>query len=297
MFIQKNKTDKNLINELIFQNIIEKRTARRWNIFFKILFFIFFLFIIASLTEFKNINFIKKKNVDHVAIIEINGMISDSSKNNSRNVIGLLDRAFRNTNAKAIIIKINSPGGTPVQSNIIHNYIKKLRNLNKNKDIYTVIEDLGTSGAYLIATATEKIYCDPYSIVGSIGVILSSFGFVDTINKLGIERRLYKSGKYKSMLDPFSERNVDEENLIQHNIDIVHKIFINTVKKNRPNLKLDEPDLFSGKIWIGYDALNIGLVDGFYDVYTLASNVIKVNNLIEYGYEKNFLDLFKFFKN
>lgn len=221
---------------------------------------------------------------EHIAIIEINGIITEKN-NSSKNIINLLNDAFYNKNCKAIILKINSPGGTPVQTNIIHNYIKKLRN-TKKKQIFSIIEDIGTSGAYLIATATEKIYCDPSSIVGSIGVIITSFGFVEVLNKIGIERRIYKAGQHKAIMDPFSEKNKNEEVIIQHNLDIIHENFITTVKKNRPNLtKSLQTEIFSGKFWTGKDAMELGLIDGFYDIYTLSSDVIEVNKTIDYNNE------------
>lgn len=224
----------------------------------------------------------------HIAIIEINGIITEKN-NNSKTIINLLDNAFLNENCKAIILKINSPGGTPVQTNIIHNYIKKLRN-TKKKNIYSIIEDIGTSGAYLIATATEKIYCDPSSIIGSIGVIITSFGFVETLNKIGVERRIYKAGKHKAIMDPFTEKNENEEIIIQHNLELIHQNFINTVKKNRPNLsKSLQEEIFSGKFWTGKDAMELGLIDGFYDIYTLSSEIIDVNKTIDYNKE-NIID-------
>lgn len=283
--------EKNLINELIFENILEKKRTRRWNIFFKSLFFIFTILIISSTINFKKNNFLQNKNTEHIAVIEINGIISEKNKTNAKNIINALNDAFENKNAKAIILKINSPGGTPVQSNIIYNHIKRLRNLNKNKPIFSVIEDIGTSGAYLISLATEKIYCDPSSIVGSIGVILNSFGFVDAINKLGIERRLYKAGKHKAIMDPFLEKNTEDDKIIQHNIDLIHENFKTIVKQNRINIKNNNTDIFSGKYWIGHDALEIGLIDGFYDIYTLASDIIKNNTLVDYNSKTNILNI------
>lgn len=256
--------------------------------YFKILIIVSLLIFIFFLINSKN-----KYNIDHIGIIEINGIITDQNQNNSKNLIKLLNKAFYNNNCKAIIIKINSPGGMPVQSNIIHNYIKKLRNMNK-KNIYSIIEDIGTSGAYLIATATEKIYCDPSSIVGSIGVILTSFGFVDMINKIGIERRLYKSGKHKAIMDPFLEKNKSDEKMIQYNLEIIHEHFINTVKKNRQNIiNHEEAEIFSGKFWIGKDAIELGLVDGFHDIYTISSEIMEINNIIDYTESLNIFDLLK----
>ncbi len=223
-------------------------------------------------------------NKEHIAIIEIKGIITENN-NNSKNIINLLNKAFYNEKCKAIILKINSPGGTPVQTNIIHNYIKKIRT-TKKKYIFSIIEDIGTSGAYLIATATEKIYCDPSSIIGSIGVIVTSFGFAEAINKIGIERRIYKAGKNKAIMDPFTEKNKNDEIIIQHNLNIIHQNFIKTIKKNRPNISLNsQNDIFSGIFWTGNEAMELGLIDGFYDIYTLSSEIIEINNIIDYNNE------------
>lgn len=237
--------------------------------------FVIIMVIIINRTEI---------NKEHIAIIEIKGIITENN-NNSKNIITLLNKAFYNANCKAIILKINSPGGTPVQTNIIHNYIKKIRT-TKKKYIFAIIEDIGTSGAYLIATAAEKIYCDPSSIIGSIGVIATSFGFVEAINKLGIERRIYKAGKNKAIMDPFTEKNKNDEIIIQHNLEIIHENFIKTVKNNRPNISMhSKNDIFSGNFWIGNEAMELGLIDGFYDIYTLSSEIIEINNIIDYNNE------------
>lgn len=258
----------------LIDNVYKKNKKSK---FIKIL--ILILLIITILFIYYNKN---ESESEHIALIEITGVISEKN-NNSKNIIKTLNKAFYNTKCKAIIIKINSPGGTPVQSNIIHNYIKKLKNANK-KNIFAIIEDIGTSGAYLIASATNKIYCDPSSIIGSIGVILTSFGFVDMMNKIGIERRLYKAGKHKAIMDPFTEKNKNDEIIIQHNLELIHDNFINAIKKNRPNIIIDsQTEIFSGKFWTGREAVELGLADGFYDVYTLSSEIIEINNIIEYN--------------
>lgn len=286
---QNTNWEQSIIKDLLYQHLNEKKTSRRWGIFFKLL---LLSSIIITTLIILTTNNLSDKNKEHVAIIEINHEISPTSKSNSKNVINSINDAFNNRNSKAIIIKINSPGGTPVQSNIIHNHIKKLRNLNTTKPIFSVIEDLGTSGAYLIALSTEKIYCDPTSIVGSIGVVLNAFGFVNAINKIGIERRLYKSAEYKALMDPFSNKTDEEDKIIQHNINLIHEHFINIVKKNRyNNIKYHNTDIFSGKFWIGKDALELGLVDGFYDIYTLSSDIIKINTLVYYNIDSNIFNI------
>ncbi|HIH2763314.1 MAG TPA: S49 family peptidase [Candidatus Azoamicus sp.] len=279
--------NKDVMREVLCDNLIEKRRARRWGIFFKILLLLFVLFISIFIISCNN------KNVEHVGIVDITGLISDKSNSNAKCIIMSLNAAFSNKYSKAIILKINSPGGTPVQSNIIHNHIKKLRKMYPNKPVYAVIEDIGTSGAYLIAVAAEKIYCDSFSIVGSIGVLINSFGFSEAINKLGIERRIYKAGKNKVIMDPFLERNSEDEKILQYNLNIMHENFIEIVKKNRykNSIPFDESDIFSGKFWVGKDALFFGLVDGFSDVYTLSSDVIKIPFLVDYNNDPNILNL------
>jgi protease-4 len=274
------------------QNNFKEKTYNIKKIYVKMASIVIILVLLILIFSNKS-----EKDKEHIAIIEITGIITEKN-NNAKNIITSLDKGFQNINCKAIILKINSPGGTPVQSNIIHNYIKKLRNTNK-KQIFSVIEDIGTSGAYLIASATEKIYCDPSSIVGSIGVILTSFGFTDAINKIGIERRIYKAGKNKAILDPFIEKNKNDEIIIQHNLEIIHENFINTVKKNRPNIQtLLYEEVFSGKFWTGKDAIELGLIDGFYDIYTLSSEIIEINTTIDYN-NTNMINVFlnKFLTN
>ncbi|MDP2763055.1 MAG: signal peptide peptidase SppA [Enterobacteriaceae bacterium] len=290
-----NHWEKNIIKEFIFLSIKEHRTSRRWNIFFKLTFLVLFLsvFLIILLSQ-KNIEKTNSKNSNHIALIEINGIISAKEKASSKNIITLLTEAFTNKNAKAIILKINSPGGTPVQSNTIHNYIKKLRISYPNKQIFSVIEDVGTSGAYLISTATEKIYCDPSSIVGSIGVILNSFGFVNTIEKLGIERRIYKSGKYKAIMDPFSKKTEEEDKIIQDSLDDIHDHFINIVKKTRgSNIKNYNFEIFSGRFWTGKEALKLGIVDGFHDIQSLSSEIMETSIIVDYKIDSDILELIK----
>ncbi|HFL8819531.1 MAG TPA: S49 family peptidase [Candidatus Azoamicus sp. OHIO2] len=283
----------NHITDLVIKNISEKTIKTRLAVFLKTTFFsigvIFIIFI------FNSINITKKwQNNDHIAIIELNGIIDYENSLNAKHVIIKLNNAFFNFYSKVLIIKINSPGGSPVQASLIYNHIKRLRKIS-NKPIYSVIEDIGTSGAYLIALATEKIYCNPTSLVGSIGVVVASFGYVEMLRKFGIERRVYKSSKYKVLIDPFLETIQDEVDIIQHNINIINKYFINIVKKNRHEKLNENYDVFTGTFWVGRDALMVGLVDGFYDIYTLSYDVIKITNIIYYNNDLS--NFFSFFKN
>ncbi len=162
-----------------------------------------------------------------------------------------------------------------------------------NKKIFSIIEDIGTSGAYLIAIATEKIYCDPSSIVGSVGVIVNYFGFVDTINKLGIERRLYKTGKYKAIMDPFIKKNEEEDKIINNSLNYIHEDFVNNIIKSRNNKLIvnNINEISTGKFWVGKEAIKFGLIDGFYDIYSLSFEILKTNIIVNYTKEKTLIEI------
>lgn len=282
-------SDKSIIQEILLDSLNQKRRSKRWKVYI----FLFILMLFFSFIFYNN------KNVDHVAIVEISGLISDKNRTNAKSIVAALNDAFSNKYSKAIVLRINSAGGTPVQSNIIHNHIKRLRAIYTTKRVYAVIEDIGTSGAYLVAVAAEKIYCDKFSIVGSIGVLINSFGFVDAINKLGVERRIYKAGKHKVIMDPFLEKKLEDEKILQDNLNSIHENFINIVRENRYKNEFisDDNDIFSGKFWVGEDALSLGLVDGFNDVYSLSSEVIKLSSLREYNHESSIFDILKNIKS
>lgn len=288
--MQKNgSSEKIMLRDILFENLKQKRNSLKLKVFI----FLFFLILFFSFIFYNN------KNIDHVAVVEITGLISDKNQSNSKSITTALNQAFSNSYSKAVILKINSPGGMPVQSNIIYTHIKSLRKIYATKPVYAVIEDIGTSGAYLIAVAAEKIYCDKFSLVGSIGVLINSFGFVNAIDKLGIERRIYKAGKYKVIMDPFLEKKIDEEKILQSNLNVMHKIFIEIVKENRykDTVILDDDDIFSGKFWVGEEALSLGLVDGLSDIYSLSTDFIKVSSLIYYNHEASIFNILKNIKN
>lgn len=283
-----NKTEQRTLKEILINNIDIIKRKKRYTLF---LIIIIISFIIISLIIININKATSKLDIEHIGLIEINGVISEKEKTNAKYIIKSINKAFTNKNTKAIILKINSPGGTPVQANIINNHIKRLRLLN-NKKIFSVIEDIGTSGAYLIAVATEKIYCDPSSIIGSIGVIINSFGFVESINKLGIERRLYKAGKHKGMMDPFIERNENEDLIINEILNQIHEDFMtNVIKSRNNNLIMDNiNEISSGRFWTGKDALKLGLIDGFYDIYSLSTEVFNTKIIVNYTKQKTFIE-------
>jgi protease-4 len=231
-----------------------------------------------------------KQNIPHTALIKIDGPIIQNEENSALNIIYLLNNAFNNNHTKGVILKINSPGGSPVQSNMIYNHIIKLKKSNPKIKIYSLIEDVGASGAYLIASATNNIYCNQSSIVGSIGVILNSFNFNEIINKYGIKRKLFSSGKSKGMIDPFTKQKSNDIAIINKTLNIVHEEFIKCVKNGRGSRLKYNKDLFTGKIWIGKEAIELGLIDGYNNVDSISKNIICELNILNYSINNNLLN-------
>jgi protease IV len=226
----------------------------------------------------------------HTALIDIKGEIGSEHDANSDNIRSSLKTAFDNKHVKGIILRINSPGGSPVQARYVYDDIRWFRTNHPNIKVYAVIEDIGASAGYLIASAADAVYADETSLVGSIGVKLDSFGFVDAMHKLGVERRLYTSGKFKGALDPFSPKNPEEEIFINQQLKIVHDAFIKNVQEGRGNRLKDNADIFTGQFWTGKDAFELGLIDGFGDAYFVAREVIKAEEILDYTASTNIID-------
>lgn len=276
------KKEWKLIEKTLNGLFIEQRRARRWGIFFKLL---TFGYLFALLAIFFNGQELTKEVSQelHTAVIEVKGPISADDDSSADNIIWALREAFENSQAKAVILRINSPGGSPVQSGYIYDEIKRLREVYSDKPLYAVISDIGASGAYYIAAAADQIYADKASLVGSIGVVAGGFGFVDLMEKVGVERRLYTAGEHKAFLDPFSPSNTGEEQFWQSVLDTTHKQFIDQVKKGRGDRLKDEPKLFTGLVWTGEQALEIGLIDGLGSTSYVAREIVKVDKLVDYS--------------
>jgi len=272
--------------------IKEQRRRRRWGIAFKIIYLVIFLFIVIALLPDHSSD-AYKKTMDHVAVINVKGLIFASASASAKRINKALDDAYEDKKTIAVILNINSPGGSPVQANDIYNHIMYLRKKHPKMKIYAVCADACASGSYYIAAAANDIYANPSSLVGSIGVIMEGFGFVDTLQKLGVTRRVYTAGINKDFMDPFGpvkEKDVDHAKAM---LAIVHQQFIDAVKKGRgKRLKLDTPGLFSGEFWTGQTAKSIGLVDGFGDVSTVARNIIKNDNIVDYTVKQGFFTTF-----
>lgn len=281
-----------LLEKTLQSSLIEQRRSRRWGIFFKLLtFFYLFILVAIAMGAFKGD---MTTSTSHTAVIDVRGMIADQADASADNIVTGLRSAFKDTNTRAVIMRINSPGGTPVQAGYIYDEIKRLRKQHPNIKVYAVITDLGASGAYYIASAADEIYADKASLVGSIGVTAAGFGFVEAMNKLGVERRAYTSGEHKAFLDPFQPMNKEETEFWKNTLDTVHQQFINQVKAGRGDRLKDQqhPELFSGLIWSGEQAIELGLIDGFGSTSYVAREIVGEENLKDYTVQDSPFDRF-----
>jgi protease-4 len=268
---------------LLVEHLKDQRSARRWTALYRlsILGIIAFIFFQIFKWDFNpNSSSILQQN--HTAVIDIRGLIDAEQPASADNINSALDMAFESKQVKGVILRINSPGGSPVQARQIYDKIQSLQAKNDKIKVYALIEDLGTSAAYLIASSAEEIHADQTSIVGSIGVIMEGFGFPDSMQKLGIERRLYTAGKNKALLDPFSPKNPEQEAFVQQELDMVHQAFIQNVRNGRKDRLKETPDMFSGLFWSGEHALRLGLIDGHKNAGDIAKDLINAENMVDY---------------
>lgn len=268
----------------------EQKRSRKWGILFKTLTFVYLFLLLFMAMEWIGPG--SGARGTHTALIDIRGVIGDEDSVNADDTISSLQSAFEDKNTKGIILRINSPGGSPVQSGIINDEIQRLRKLHPQVPIYAVVEDLCASGGYYIAVATDRIYVDKASIVGSIGVIMDGFGFTGTMQKLGIERRVMTAGENKALLDPFSPINPKHQAHAQSMLNEVHQQFINTVKQGRGSRLKETPDIFSGLFWSGEKSIQLGLADGLGSVNSVARDIIKEENVVDFTVTEGLADRF-----
>ena len=273
-----------LIENLVNGLFKEQKTTRRWGILFKSLTFIY-LFAILAFYFYSQQSDDDTSNEGgfHTAIIDLAGPIAAGSEASADILVGSLRRAFKSSGTKAVIMRINSGGGSPVQSGYVYDEIKRLRLMYPEKKLYAVIADIGASGAYYIASAADYIYADKASLVGSIGVISSGFGFVGLMEKLGVERRALSAGENKTFLDPFSPLKDTDKAFWQSVLGTTHKQFIDQVRKGRGDRLIESADLFSGLIWTGEQALEKGLIDGLGSSSYVAREIVGEASLKEFS--------------
>ncbi len=262
----------------------ERRADRRWRIFFRLC-WLGLVAVVLWLAMSDRMHH-GSPNGPHTALVELRGEISSDSEASAEQVISGLRNAFDDKGAVAVVVRINSPGGSPVQSGIINDEIHRLKALHKKK-VYAVVEEVCASGAYYVAVAADEIYVDKASIVGSIGVLMDGFGFNGLMDKLGIERRLLTAGENKGMLDPFTAQNPMQRAYAQAMIDQVHQQFIHVVREGRGARLKESADTFSGLFWNGEEAVKMGLADKFGNLDYVAREVIKAEEVIDYTPREN----------
>ena len=275
--------DWQLVSALAQNALDEQRKARRWGIFFKLLTFAYVTIVLLGVFA-QNQQAVKGSGAGdpHTAVVYINGLIADDQDANASNIITGLRSGFENPNAVAVMMIINSPGGSPVQAGYVYDEIRRLRDQYPDKKVYAVIKELGASGGYYIAAAADEIYADKASLVGSIGVTAAGFGFVDLMEKLGVERRNFTSGEHKSFLDPFLPLKEDERQFWGNVLQQTHEQFIRVVREGRGDRLQEIDDMFSGLIWNGEQALELGLIDGLGSPGSVARDVIGEDHFRDY---------------
>lgn len=280
--------ERETLEKLVFATIREQRARRRWGIFFKLAALGVIVFSMWHVFELGGSD--KETSKRHAAVIDINGVIDSTRNSASKSVIPALNKAFADKGSVGVILRINSPGGSPVQAGMINDEIVRLRQKYPNKPLYVVVHEICASGAYYVAVAADKIYVNKASIVGSIGVLINGFGFTGAMDKLGIERRLMTAGENKGFMDPFSPQSERHKTYAQQLLNEVHQQFIEAVRKGRGSRLKETQDTFSGLFWSGTKAVEMGLADGFGTAGTISRDVFKTDQMVDYTEHENLRD-------
>ncbi len=272
------------LEKLAFASLSEQKAARRWRTFVRLAWLVFFIALAWMLFREQSVS--GEALGPHTAVVEVFGEIAPGTEASADAVLGGVQSAFEDAGAQAVVLLINSPGGSPVQAGIITDEIIRLK-AKHNKPVYAVVEESAASAAYYIAVSADKIFVDKASIVGSIGVLMDGFGFTGLMDKLGVERRLMTAGSNKGFLDPFSPQTDEQKAYAQTMLDQIHKQFIDTVKKGRGDRLKVNGDTFSGLFWSGQQAVDLGLADQFGNLNYVAREVVKADEIIDYTRREN----------
>lgn len=272
------------LEKLVFAALKEQRSVRRWRMFSRLL----WLAVLGAIAWyfFQQQTLGAVQSTPHTAVIEIRGEIASGASASADSIVSSLKTAFEDRGAQAVVLLIDSPGGSPVQAGIINDEITRLKGLHKKK-VYAVVEETCASAAYYIAAAADEIYVDKASLVGSIGVLMDGFGFTGLMEKLGIERRLMTAGENKAMLDPFSPQNPEQSAYIQNMLGEIHGQFIEVVKRGRGERLKETPGMFSGLVWSGPRAVELGLADGLGSLDSVARDIVKAEDIVDYTQREN----------
>ena len=290
---RKDRWARDLVMRLASDAVIEKRRARRWGILFKsltLLYLFALLWIGAGGMDW--LERVTSGERRHTAVVRVEGMIADGVEASADNVVSGLRTAFEDADTAGVVLRINSPGGSPVQAGRIYDAIMRLRERHPQTPVYAVIEDVCASGGYYIAASAQEIYADQASVVGSIGVIAGGFGFVEALDKLGIERRVYAAGDNKALLDPFIPEQPEQVAHLQGLLDDIHQQFIEAVKRGRGERLSGDEALFSGLVWTGAESVELGLIDGLGSTRYVAEELIGAERLVDYTRTLGWVDRF-----
>ena len=269
-------------------SLVEQRRARRWNLVFR---FAWLALVVTLAVVWMDPRWLHSDpGGPHSALVDIRGLIADEGDVSAEEVVAGLQAAFEDSDTAGVILRINSPGGSPVQAGYISDEIVRLRALHPDTPLYAVITDIAASGGYYVASAADEIYASRSSVVGSIGVLMDGFGFVDAMNKLGVERRLFTAGEHKGLLDPFSPARDEEIAHLRSLLDEVHREFIEVVKRGRGARLAADADIFSGLIWTGSRGIELGLVDAFGSTGYVAREVIGAEEIVDFTIRPSHLD-------
>ena len=282
--------ERQLLEKLALATLQEQRLKRRWGIFFKLLGFAYLIAVLLLLVDWGAPE--KLADGKHTAVVLVNGTIESGGEASAQNINDALRSAFGDKDTAGVILRVNSPGGSPVQAGIVHDEIRRLRSKHPQISLYVVVEDLCASGGYYVAVAADKIFVDKASIVGSIGVLMDGFGFTGTMDKLGVERRLLTAGVNKGFLDPFSPQDAEQKRHAQVLLTEIHRQFIDVVRKGRGERLKETPEMFSGLMWTGTQSIQLGLADGFGTVGSVAREVIKAERIVDFTIKDNLAERF-----
>lgn len=283
--------ERSVLEKLAMEAVKEQRRARQWSILFRFMTLtLAFLIFAAAMGWFQTKDGVSLGK--HTAVVDLVGIIMPESRASSEHVIAGLQAAFKDKNTKGVILRINSPGGSPVQAGQIYDEMRRLRKKYPDIPLYAVVDDVCASGGYYAAAAADKIFVDKASIVGSIGVLMNGFGFTGALDKLGIERRLLTAGENKAFLDPFSPLSDKHREIARKMLDEIHQQFIAVVKEGRgPRLKND-PEIFTGLAWNGARSVELGLADEFGSLKSVARDVVGAEELVDFTVHEGFAEAF-----
>lgn len=281
--------ERGVLEKLAMEALKEQRRSRRWGIFFKLLTFAYLTVVILLAVDWKSVG---AKEGKHTALVEVTGVIAPGTDSSAEKVITALNAAFKDKETQGVVLRINSPGGSPVQSQTIYDEMRRLRQKYPQIPLYAVVEDLCASGGYYVAVGADRIFVSKSSIVGSIGVRLDSFGVTGLMEKIGVERRLLTAGENKGMLDPFLPVDEKQKEHAQKMIEEVHQQFIGAVREGRGKRLKENPDLFTGLIWTGAKGVELGLVDAFGSLDFVAREIIKAEEIVDFTQKENIAEKF-----